>query len=160
MIIQYGIIGWGTAYNTNISPLNILQKKIIKICLKKPMQYPSDLLRSVQMLKREQCAESNRKLQHLFIHSKTATSVPEFAVEDLPLDKTATLVPAFAVKDLPMGTTHDGDEDDDQDDNYDGDQNDDYDQEKTTMMMTKMIMMMMLVWQIVQKNSNMYTVLT
>ena len=43
----------------------------------------SDLLRSVQMLKREWVAESNWKLPHLFISNKTATLVPEFAVEDL-----------------------------------------------------------------------------
>ena len=65
----------------------------------------SDLLRSVQMLKREWGAESNKKLLHLFIPSKTATSVPEFAVEDLPLDRTAVLVPDFIVKDLPLGRT-------------------------------------------------------
>ena len=33
----------------------------------------SDLLRIVQTLKREWCAESNGKLSHLFIPSKTAT---------------------------------------------------------------------------------------
>ena len=37
--------------------------------------------------------------------SKTATLVPEFAVEDLPLGRTAALVPEFAVKDLPLGWT-------------------------------------------------------
>ena len=37
--------------------------------------------------------------------SKTATFVPEFAVEDLPLGRNAALVPEFAVKDLPLGTT-------------------------------------------------------
>ena len=42
---------------------------------------------------------------HLYIPSKTATFVPEFAVEDLPLDRTVTLVPAFAVKDLSLGRT-------------------------------------------------------
>ena len=47
----------------------------------------------------------NGKLPHLFIPSKTATLVPEFAVEDLPLDRTSTLVPAFAVIDLPLGRT-------------------------------------------------------
>ena len=41
----------------------------------------SELLRSVQMLKREWGAESNGKLPH---PSKTAALVPEFAVEDLP----------------------------------------------------------------------------
>ena len=65
----------------------------------------SDLLRFVQMLKGEWGAENNGKLPHLFIHCKTATLVPEFAVEDLTLDRTTTLVPAFAVKELPLGRT-------------------------------------------------------
>ena len=64
----------------------------------------SDLLRSVQT-QREWGAESNGKLTHLFIPSKTATLGPEFAVEDLFMDRTATLVPAFEVKDLPLGRT-------------------------------------------------------
>ena len=55
------------------------------------------------MRKREWGAESNGKLPQLFIPSKTATLVPEFAVEDLPLDRTATLLSAFA--DLPLGRT-------------------------------------------------------
>ena len=63
------------------------------------------LLRSVQMLKRDWRAESNGKLLHLLIPSKTATLVPEFAVEDLPLGRTAALVPGFAAKDLPLGRT-------------------------------------------------------
>ena len=46
-------------------------------------------------------AESNGKLPHLLIRSKTANLVSQFAVEDLPLDRTATLVPVFAVIDLP-----------------------------------------------------------
>ena len=57
------------------------------------------------MLKREWGAESNGKLPHLFIPSKTATKVPEFAMEDLPLGRIAALVPEFAVKDLPLGRT-------------------------------------------------------
>ena len=57
------------------------------------------------MLKREWGAESNGKLQHLFIPSKTATLVPKFAVKDLLLTGTAVLVPEFAVKDLPLGRT-------------------------------------------------------
>ena len=55
------------------------------------------------MLKREWDAESNGKLPHLFIPSKTATYVPEFAMEDLPLGRISALVPKFAVKDLPLG---------------------------------------------------------
>ena len=54
------------------------------------------------MLKREWVAESNGKLPHLFIPSKTANLVPEFALEDLPLGRTAALVPEFAVKDLSL----------------------------------------------------------
>ena len=65
----------------------------------------SDLLRSVQLLNREWCAESNGKLPHLFILYKTATLVPKSAVEDLPLGRTAALVPKFAVKDLPFSRT-------------------------------------------------------
>ena len=37
--------------------------------------------------------ESNGKLLHLFIPSKTATLVPEFAMEDLPLGRIAALMP-------------------------------------------------------------------
>ena len=55
------------------------------------------------MLKREWDAESNGKLQHLSISSKAAAWVPEFAVEDLPLNRTVALVPEFAEKDLPLG---------------------------------------------------------
>ena len=58
------------------------------------------------MLKGECVAESNEKLPHLFIPSKTATLVPEFAVEDLPLSRVAALVPELAVKHLPLGRTH------------------------------------------------------
>ena len=57
------------------------------------------------MLKREWGAETNGKLPHLFIHSKTSTIVSELAVEDLPLSRTAALIPEFAVKDLPLGRT-------------------------------------------------------
>ena len=47
--------------------------------------------------------ESNGKLPHEFIPIKTATLIPDFAVEDLPLGRTAALVPEFAVKDLSLG---------------------------------------------------------
>ena len=57
------------------------------------------------MLKREWGAESNGKLPHLFIPSKTVTLVSEFEVEHLPLGRTAALVPEFAVKDLLLGRT-------------------------------------------------------
>ena len=63
------------------------------------------------MLKREWGAQRNGKLLHLFIPSKAATLVPEFVVEDVPLDRTATLVPAFAMNYLPLGRTLDDDDD-------------------------------------------------
>ena len=47
--------------------------------------------------------ESNGKLPHQFIPVKTATLVPEFAVEDLSLGRTAALVLEFELKDLPLG---------------------------------------------------------
>ena len=50
--------------------------------------------------------ESNGKLPHLFISSKTATLIPELVVEDLPLGRIATLVPEFALKYLPLARTH------------------------------------------------------
>ena len=40
------------------------------------------------MLKSEWDAESNEKLPHLIIPSKTAPFFPEFAEEDLPLGRT------------------------------------------------------------------------
>ena len=49
--------------------------------------------------------ESNKKEPHLIIPSKTATLVPEFAVEDLPLGRTAALVPEFSSEDLSLGRT-------------------------------------------------------
>ena len=62
------------------------------------------------MLKREWGAESNGKLPNIFIPSKTANLVSEFAVKDLP-GRTAALVPEFAVKYLPW-TEHPDDDDD------------------------------------------------
>ena len=43
-----------------------------------------DLLRSVQMIKRDWGAESNGKIPHLFIPSKTLALLTEFVMEDLP----------------------------------------------------------------------------
>ena len=67
----------------------------------------SDLLRSGQVLKRERerRAESNGRLPHLFIPSKTATLVPDFAVEELLLGRTVAFVTEYAMKDLPFGKT-------------------------------------------------------
>ena len=50
-------------------------------------------------------AESNGKLPHLFIPSKTENLVPKFSVNDAPFRGTATLVTELGVKDLPLGRT-------------------------------------------------------
>ena len=71
------------------------------------------------MIKRKSGAESNGKPPHLFIPSKTATLVPEFVVEVLPLGRTAALMPEFAVKTCPWAEHSDDDDDDDDDDLYD-----------------------------------------
>ena len=42
--------------------------------------------------------------------NKTATLIPEFATEDLPVGRIAASMPEFAVKDLPLGRTHDDDD--------------------------------------------------
>ena len=57
------------------------------------------------MLKREWGSKNNGKLPHLFLPNETATLIPEFAVEDLPLGSTAAFVPEFAMKDLPLVRT-------------------------------------------------------
>ena len=63
------------------------------------------------MLKRES-AESNGKLPHRYIPSKTATLVPEFAVEDLP---SVELQPGFLCLQLRTcpWAEHSNDDDDD-----------------------------------------------
>ena len=63
------------------------------------------MLKREREREREWGAESNGKLPHIFIPSKTATRVPEFAVEDLPLGRLTALVPEFGVKDMPLGRT-------------------------------------------------------
>ena len=57
------------------------------------------------MVKRKWGAESNVKLPHVFIPSKTATLILEFVMEDLLLGRTAAFVPEFAEKDLSLGRT-------------------------------------------------------
>lgn len=43
-LIVYGINGWGGINKSNLKPLEITQKTILKIMYSKPMLYPSDLL--------------------------------------------------------------------------------------------------------------------
>ena len=80
------------------------QEPSLQFCTKAPGIF-SYLLTSIQMLKSECGAESKGKLLQLFIHSNTTNLVPEFEVEELPLDRTATLVLEFGMRDLPLGRT-------------------------------------------------------
>ena len=43
-VLQYGIIGWGGSGTSVLTPLILIQKRIIKICLKKPIEYPTELI--------------------------------------------------------------------------------------------------------------------
>ena len=43
-IIQYGITGWGGAYDVHISKIITMQNTILKIMLKKPTRYPTRLV--------------------------------------------------------------------------------------------------------------------
>ena len=63
----------------------------------------SDLLKSVQMLKRECGAKSNGKPQHLIIPGKTATFVSWVWGGRPAFGRTAAYVPVLALKDLPLG---------------------------------------------------------
>ena len=62
----------------------------------------SDVGEVTEGLENELC---NGKLPHLLIPSKTATLIPEFAVEDLPSTELQPWFLRFAVKDLPLGRT-------------------------------------------------------
>ena len=57
------------------------------------------------MLKREWVQKATENYRTYSSLVKTATLVPELAVEDLPLSRTAALVPEFAVKDLALDKT-------------------------------------------------------
>ena len=43
-ILRYGIVGWGAANKTNLKPLEIIQKRYLKILYEKGFFYPSNLL--------------------------------------------------------------------------------------------------------------------
>lgn len=46
LVVQYGIIGWSGIAKTILTPLILLQKRIIKICLNKPLDYPTQFIYS------------------------------------------------------------------------------------------------------------------
>lgn len=59
-IIEYGIVGWRGIGSSIMQPLVLLHKKIIKICLKKPIRYPSELVyRDFQVLDIHQLSKFN-----------------------------------------------------------------------------------------------------
>ena len=62
----------------------------------------SDLLRSVQMLKRELVRKATGNYRTYPSLVKLQLGFLSFTVENLPLSRTVVLVPDFAVKDLPL----------------------------------------------------------
>ena len=77
---------------------------------------PWDLFRSFKICsdaKESGVRKPTGSLPHLYVPSKTATLIPEFAVKDLPLGRTSNLVPGYAVKTCPWAEQSDGDEYDD-----------------------------------------------
>ena len=68
------------------------------------------------MLKREWGVESNGKLPHLFNPSKTAALVPDFAVEDLPVQNCNLGSCACSEGPTCRWAEHSDDDDDDDDD--------------------------------------------
>lgn len=43
-VLAYGVIGWGGAHFTTVKPLEIIQKRIIKLILGLPLKFPTELL--------------------------------------------------------------------------------------------------------------------
>ena len=78
----------------------IPEDQLAKSTLLTPTMVPLGSFQICSYAKERVGAESNGKLPHLFIPSKTAYLESEFVVEDLPLDRTE-----FAVKDLPLSRT-------------------------------------------------------
>ena len=84
---------WWKWYLTSVVNFGeVWRAQLAKSTLLTSMSVPLGSLRSVEILKREWDAESNRKLPLLFIYGITVALVLEFAVEDLP---SAELQPWF-----------------------------------------------------------------
>ena len=75
----------------------------------------SELLRFVQMLKRDWGSKSNGKLLHLFYPCYNCSLGSWVCGGRCGFGKTAAWIPTLAVKDLPLGRTLDDDDDDDDD---------------------------------------------
>ena len=72
-ILQYGIVGWGGAYENALTPLKVMQRSIIKIILKKPPDYPtSELYRDFPVLSLERIFKKMALVQiykDYFVHN-------------------------------------------------------------------------------------------
>lgn len=63
-VIQYGIVGWGGTFQVHLSPMEIAQKKLLKILYKKPRDYPTEkLFKELKILTTKQIYEKNSILQ-------------------------------------------------------------------------------------------------
>ena len=86
----------------------VWKAQLVKSTLLTSVLVPLGSFKICSYAKERVWSENNGKLLHLFIPSKTASLVPEFVVEDLPLGRTVVLVPEFAVKDLAEHSDDDG----------------------------------------------------
>ena len=71
--MTYGILGWGACGKTTLQKVNVVQKAIIRIMLRKPRRYPSDdLFLEAQLLDLRQlyCLKA-------IFHIKNTTIIPE-----------------------------------------------------------------------------------
>ena len=100
---------WWNWYLTPVVNFGEVRRaQLAKYTLLPPRWRPWDLFRSFKVYsdakERVGCGKKREATASIYPR-ESATVVPEFAVEDLPLDRTSNLVPALAVKDLPLGRT-------------------------------------------------------
>ena len=92
------VVNFGEVRRAHLARATLLASSLMSLGLFRSFKVCSDAKERVG------CGKQ-REAPHLFIPSKTATWVPEFAMEDVPVGRIAALVPEFAVKDLSLDRT-------------------------------------------------------
>lgn len=76
-LLQYAIVGWGGAFKVHISPLEVAQRKLIKIITKKPQDYPTqELFKDFKVLSVSNIYKKNSLLQ-IYKEKNTATHISQ-----------------------------------------------------------------------------------